>query len=1006
MSAHVEYKSRTKIVLVLMIVPLLSSIPALAEPPPGTPEVTNTFCSTWNNGTGICDDYNFAHDLTAADEWVRSQYTFEMHNTSAITMTLEWEMHEFNRSVIGLESMDLGGSFDSNSGAPVDYIRNYLGYTTPQGIEVRQMILNEFSSAVEELVSNTYNATAEVESTIANQVNIEGQNIECSDDMNSDSIDEVWGLSNNAFQPPLCLRSVAQIEIDSGLLDFSSTTLDVERAFQGLLTMGAEVTSDFTLVSRAGHRSTFELIPPSYATFSEIGNNGTLTPHQQGSIQYNTASWLTDGFDLQGGDSVFSDASITSIFRNSSTRSVTLDPSNDHGVSIYMNVDLRDEVNSILDAEMDVHYLPQSVLADWGFSLGDNIEIPWITSDGIRMAHEYGLLDLDEFSNMIPIEDVESAILDVTEIEIAMNDVHWKEPDSSGGLNFTHVPTQTCSELVVVTHCLTGANAMNGTFPVTLTASSQPFAASPLEILSDLISEQPGFENFSGISEEDVAAMLSILVFERDIDTTFIVDNLPDWLPPTEVEINILLPDWIASNIGDSRTITLRVSTQGDEEQTIAITGPNPYHSRWDDIICSGGGVCTESSLDLVCTSTQRTCINIHAQLDLPEFKIHEWSQEIELTVEGEVSVELYRVGVPAVLLEDTGLSIEAIPSDIIRHVISYGDEQEGGLNGLFGKTIDVPLGDNDHQLELSNNGLQEFADSLADMLNDEVSDVEQSDEMMTVDLSGIHFSASIDRMLRPYDGIIDDDNPLIFTLKLDRTVVSARYHDGGINVETERGVGAITPLFSNLFSVFDFRAASESDGIVTLPPEPLVVDVEPAIIVEDVDDSKDTDEDGNTFNDQDLDVRPSILLELSMPRGLEVEITSSMGRAEEYVIDGDRKKIVYHAPLCVEQDPDDCDLQDDELSIQFTVGYAFLLQELMPYLIGLLVIIFLLFYLRSRRKKRKREKLEIKQTQSRAVSVNTYEVERDLLGLGSQGTPIGDGSDWFAGLDLDEEDW
>ena len=1006
MSARVEDKSRVKIILVLLVVPLLSSIPALAEPPPGTPEVTNNFCAVWNNGTGICDDYNFAHDLTAADEWVRSQYTFEMHNTSTITMTLEWEMHEFNRSVIGLEGMDLGGAFDTNSGAPADYIRNYLGYTTSEGIEVRQMILNEFSSAVGELVNNTYNGSADVESMIVNQVNIEGQNIACSDDMNADSIDEVLGLPNNAFQPPICLRSVAQIEIDSGLFNLSSTTLDVERAFQGLLTMGAEVTSDFTLVSRAGHRSTFELIPPSYATFSEVGNNGNLMPHQQGSVQYNTASWITDGFDLQEGNSVFSDASITSVFRNSSTRSVTLDPSNDHGVSIFMNVDLRDEVNSMMSAEMDVHYLPQSVLADWGFSLGDNIEIPWITSDGIRMAHEYGLLDLDDFSNMIPIEDVESAILDVTEIEIVMNDVHWKEPDSSGGLNFTHVPTQTCSELAVVTHCLTGANAMNGTFPVTLTSSSQPFAASPLEILSDLISEQPGFENFSGISEEDVAAMLSILVFERDIDTTFILDNLPDWLPPTEVEINILLPDWIASNIGDSRTITLRVSTQGGEVQTIAITGPNPYHSRWDDTICSGDGICTESSLDLVCTSTQRTCINIHAQLDLPEFKIHEWSQEIELTVEGEVSVELYRVGVPAVLLEDSGLSIEAIPSDIIRHVISYGDEQEGGLNGLFGKTIDVPLGDNDHQLELSNNGLQAFADSLADMLNDEVSDVEQPDEMMTVDLSGIHFSASIDRMVRPYDGIIDDDNPLIFTLKLDRTVVSARYHDGGINIETERGVGAITPLFSNLLSVFDFRAASESDGIVTLPPEPFVVDVEPAIIVEDVDDSKDTDEDGNLFNDHDLDVRPSIVLELSMPRGLEVEITSSMGRAEEYVIDGDRKKIIYHAPLCVEQDPDDCDLQDDELSIQFTVGYAFLLQELLPYLIGLLVIIFLLFYLRSRRKKRKREKLEIKQMQSRAVSVNTYEVERDLLGLGTSRPPIGDGSDWFAGLELDEEDW
>ena len=1006
MSVQVESKSRSQIILALLMVPLLSSLPVLAAPPPGTPEVTNNFCSIWNNGTGICDDYNFAHDLTPAGEWVRSQYTFEMHNTSTITMTLEWEMHEFNRSAIGLEGMDLGGAFDANnSGAPVDYIRNYLGYTTPQGMEVRQLILNEFSNAVEDLVNNTYAGSAQVESTIVNQVNIEGQNVACTDDMNSDSIDEVLGFANNAFQPPLCLRSVAQIEIGSGLFNFSSNPMNIERAFQGLLTMGAEVTSDFTLVSRAGHHSIFELIPPNYATFSSVGGNGTLNSHQQGPYQYHSAYWLTDGISQQDGESTFPTASVTSIFRNTSTRSVMLDPSIDQGLSISMVADMRDENNNMLSADMDVHYLPKSVLEDWGFTLGSGIEIPWITSDGIRMAHEYGLLDLDEFSNMIPMEDVESAAFDILDIELAMNDVDWKEPDSSGGLNFTHVPTQTCSELIVVTHCLSGANAMNSTFPVTLTSSSQPFSFSPLEMMAELLSEQPGLENITDIPEEDVAAILSILVYEHDFNTAFITDNLPDWLPPTEVEITILLPDWIASDIGDSRTITLHASTFSGEDETVAITGPNPYHRRWDDPICSGGGVCTESSLDLICPSHQRTCIGIHAELDFPEFEIHEWTQEIELTIEGEISVELYRVAVPSVLTEDIGLTIEAIPSDLMRHAIAYGDEQEGGLNGLLGKTLEVPLGDETHQLELSNNGLQDFANSLANMLNQQVSDMEQSDDMVSVDLSGLRFSASIPHMERPHDGIMDDDEPLSFTLRLDRTVISARYVDGGVTINTNQGVGTIKPLFSDFFSIFDLRAASDSGGVVTLPPEPLVVDVEPVTIVEDVDETKDSDEDGDLNNDPDLDVRPSITFELSMPRGLEVELSSSMGRAEQYMIDGDRKKIIYHVPLCVEENPNDCDTQSDELSIQFTVGYAFLLQELMPYIIGLLVIIFLLFYLRSRRKKKKRELKEIKQMKKQAVTVNTYAVERDLLGLETPSAPVGGGgdSDWFAGIDMDD---
>jgi hypothetical protein len=1004
-------KSRKQAIFALLIVPLLSSLPALAEPPPGTPEVTNTYCGTWNNGTGICDDYNFAHDLTQSNEWVRSNYQFEMHNTTTITMTLEWEMHEFNRSVIGLQDMDLGGGFDgNNSGAPVDYIRNYLGYTTNSGLQVRQLILNEFSSAVEGLVNDTYGGSAQVESQIVNQVTIEGQNIACTDDMNEDSIDEVLGLPNNAFNPPLCLRSVAQIQVDSDILGVTGSGLDVERGFQGLLTMGAEVTSNFTLVSRAGHRSTFELIPPNYATISSVGGGGTLIPHQQGSVQYNSGSWVTDGFSMQGNGNTLTNASITSIFRNGTTNSVSIDQNVDHGISIYAEVDLRDATNSRVSAEMDIHYLPKSVLDDWGFSLGNgNIELPWITSDGIRMAHEYGLLDLDDFSDMIPLGDVESAVLNASEIEIGMNPVTWKQPDASGGLNFTHTPSVTCAELISVTHCLSGGSAMDGSFPVTLVTSSEPFSADPLEKLTNLISGQGGLENVTSIPQEDVSALLSVLVFQHQLDTSFISDSLPDWLPPTEIEVTILLPDWIASDVGDPRSITLTASSESGEETPLAITGPNPYHRRWSNPICDVSAACSDSSPDLICQSDWRSCIKIHTSLNLPTFEIHEWSQEIELAVEGQISIELYRIEVPQVLIEDTGVDIKTIPSDLIRHIVAYGDEQEGGLNGLVGKTIEVPLGNEIHQLEISNDGLQAFADSLANMMNDKLSTMQQSDDLLTVDLSSLRFSASVDRMERPYNGIINDDKPIKFTLQLDKTIIRAKYLDGAITISTASAQGAIPSLMNGMLDVFDIRNAKESDGVVTLPPEPVVEEVSPIFMVEDMDSGTDSNMDGNSNNDQDLDIRPALVFELTMPTGLELEFTSSLGRDEQNTVDGNRQHILYRVPLCLGENTNNCELdQSDEISLQFTIGYGFLIQELLSYLIFLLAIIFLLFYWRSKRKKKKRAAKEEKLIQVRSAKSNTYEVERELLGVSPINAASGSGADidWTAGIDLDDDNW
>jgi hypothetical protein len=184
--------------------------------------------------------------------------------------------------------------------------------------------------------------------------------------------------------------------------------------------------------------------------------------------------------------------------------------------------------------------------------------------------------------------------------------------------------------------------------------------------------------------------------------------------------------------------------------------------------------------------------------------------------------------------------------------------------------------------------------------------------------------------------------------------------------------------------------------------------------MVEDIDSGTDSDMDGNSNNDQDLDIRPAVVIELTMPKGLELEFTSSLGRDEQDTLDGNRQHILYRVPLCLGEDPNNCEFgQSDEISLQFTIGYGFLIQELLSYLIGLLVVIFLLFYLRSKRKKRKRAAKEEKLIQVRSVRSNTHEVERELLGLspmdavgGGGGSGSGADIDWTAGIDLDDNNW
>ncbi|MDE0708115.1 MAG: hypothetical protein OSB33_04110, partial [Candidatus Poseidoniales archaeon] len=212
---------------------------------PGDEEVVNTICQTWNSTSGICDDYNFADDETTSMEWIEGRYNVNMVNSTVMSVTLEWAIHEVRRDDIMLDDLPLGnGSNASMDGIPADYIRNYLDYVTLSGSTVRDMLLNSVSATVTSLIDNGFGTTSGVQTSYVNQITYEDQTIQCTDDRDQDSADEVAGLPNDAYNPPLCLRTTLAISVDPAELGMTEVGMDVERAYQGLLTMGGVVRTD------------------------------------------------------------------------------------------------------------------------------------------------------------------------------------------------------------------------------------------------------------------------------------------------------------------------------------------------------------------------------------------------------------------------------------------------------------------------------------------------------------------------------------------------------------------------------------------------------------------------------------------------------------------------------------------------------------------------------------------------------------------------------------------
>ena len=241
---------RAAILLVMLLITPL----AAADPPPGQPDVANDICSTWNSASGVCDDYDSALDHTPGQEWMRSSVEIGIEDAEMVEMKVGLAVHEMSRDDLQLSDLDLEGDSAPWDGIPADYIRNYQSLYRGGGDTVSDLMLERIEEIMEEFIDiNFPNINTTTIGTVS-EVDFKSQpDATCVYNSDYDSIDEVNGFDNDPFQPPLCFEVVLQMEVDTSAFGLKPETSDINRMMQGMLTMGAVLTSEFNASSPMGH---------------------------------------------------------------------------------------------------------------------------------------------------------------------------------------------------------------------------------------------------------------------------------------------------------------------------------------------------------------------------------------------------------------------------------------------------------------------------------------------------------------------------------------------------------------------------------------------------------------------------------------------------------------------------------------------------------------------------------------------------------------------------------
>ena len=960
-------------------------------------------CEDWG---GFCDDYNSVHDLTQnQQDWVNATYDFKLVDSNTIELDITWAIYEFDREKLGfnnnpaindaLEDDDL----ESDDGAPADLLRNFMDQSLngPGTPTIRDQLKSELNDALEDALESI-GVLTEQTTDYTNQYLQQGLTISCSTDPSTDSVygAENSGL-NNAFHPPVCIQSSIVLDmINNNFSLESSGGLDLDRALEGMLVMGAEVEADFTLLTLPGTVGYYSFTPPDYADIVEVSTNseGTLAA-RAGNPPYFAGEWEVDLLDAPAiADETETPITVRLGHRDGSfgTNTVSI-PEGEKAIDLSVTLDLRDESAASIDFVAGISYLNNSIMSDWGISLlnlSESATLPLVTADGIRLAYHNGLAPLDSFTSAFPISDITGGISDSvgTDDTIIMNPLYWVSDglvdglEPPGGLNYTH--TTGCTEVAPpgqdLHYCLRGSSAMTSEYPVYLRSTSQPFSGSLLDILKNNFDDGDLLEYVDVIQESDLRNLFnSGISIESVLPGDFLDSVIPEDLPPAELTLEIILPNWVRTIDGDD-SLVLQKTLGISSDIEISLAGTDPYD--WRNEI-------RNEDMDVVCTTVQRTCINSAIELDVSALRINEWSQSVSMDFALDAEVSIYRVIVPLDEINQSGstkVNFEAAPADLVRVGLDIASRLAepktfDDIGNICSDEQDYSVCEKNLSLIFTPEGLTDFSVDIGEMITEFIhqSGAELPDEEDSpfgkVDLRGFEIKTKVDG-LSGLDQDIGDDEPITLSVKIPKVEFKLEL-DGDIGELMEGNSSSLElNFFANAFrglivnpmvNAAELLGSSLTNGLVSgsgiTYPSP---DGEATSI----------SFSGNTSIAEDYDLALNGPVSIILPRGITIEdVEDEGGYLSITEVDG-RQKITYNIP--------DGEFEDT-ISFRIQVSWLYLFMQFWVYPTFVVLLLALLIRRRRRKKRLKKQRKSQASQQVSKVAIGDSEFA-DLKGFKSEG--------------------
>jgi hypothetical protein len=981
------------------------------------PVVSAAGMQACSNTGGTCDEYDHAEDMTPnRQDWVEGTYVFDLVSTSSINLELTWAVREFERDSLGLGSGTLIGDaleqtdgLDANDGAPADLIRHTFNQETagPGSPTVGQKLKSEVNDAIQDALESGFGTVTSLSTDYTSTFSNSGGPVDCSTDDTTDALSE-GASEDNVFEPPLCFTAIASVELAASNFNLvGGGDLDLERSYRGLLTMGAEINTSFDLTAQPGHKADFVINPTSYSTVLAVDDNGTLAA-RTGPPAFMAAEWSMDHLGAAETDAdLVQTVDLRMGHRNSTQTPTVWVEEGTKALDVRLVLDLSDEYAATVDFAAGLYYLDASTLEEWGinmFDVASMATIPLITADGVRLAYHNGIVDLTQFTDQFPVGDIVSGLGDTVAGvgEITMSDLEWvAETDgtgifeSPGGLNYSH--STGCTEPVsagqVLHYCLEGPEAMGASYPIYLQTSSEPFSMSLIDILKAYNTNGMIDDFLDGVQTSDLERLMnSGISLETVLDSSYLDTIIPSNLPPSELTVEIILPSWVTTIDGTS-TIVLQKTVEGTQATDISFTGTDPY--SWEHEIQDADG-------NVICFANQSSCVQSNVAFDLSSINFNEWSASMSFTMALDAEFSVYRIGIPMNDLPeqgDTKVTMDAIPSDLVRLIIDLSSRMEDPLTSgeieLCDPTeYDMQICDEPIELTATRQGMKDFTELIGEGVTDLIHQAgvlaEEEGSVTDMDLSAFEIRTSIAGIEAP-DDVVSDDEPITLSVSIPEVTFTIGTGLGWFEMaETDPSELKLSVVTSGLQSLFHqpLKMAAEAftEGLTASYVSGSGVTF-PATNTERV-----TVETGtvNTTILEENGLSYAGPLRFTLPRGIEiVDASSTSGNLILSEEDG-RQVVTYVVP------PGEF---SDEISYRIQIGWLYFLIQFWVY--PTIVLILLVLFIRRRRRKKKKKKAALA---NREASINKAQLGdsefADLAGYASPGLRHGESIEDMAYID------